>query len=557
MAVPSPMSHHFGPGNNTSPASRQPSDAADRDDEDAWSAEESVAEDGSRKRKRVRRPISVSCELCKQRKVKCDRGQPQCGWCLRNGQVCEYRERKKPGLRAGYGRELEGRLDRLENALESQQQLLHQLAASLPSQQNVDHSPMAAHVSHAPLQEAPLYMQRPPQFRAATSTLDAKSPQNYGTHRHSTNGLYTSQQPPLARMQSTSSAHDSYAPTDPPLEAPSLNIPGTAQNGVVTTAPDGDLPPYDLLYALVDLFFKHINTWCPILHRQTTRDALFGSSGLDEADRILLHAMVATTLRFSTDARLNEPARSQYHDRSKQKVLLYGLENSSVKSLQALVILALDIVGSSNGPPGWNLLALITRSVVQLGLAVETTSTSVSPLYPSIYTLRAMVLPDPRDFIEDESRRRLFWMVYLLDRYATIATAFDFALDDKEIDRKLPCRDDLFARNQTVDTRFFVTPDRTDYSMNHPENFGSFGYYIEILGILSRIHLFLKKPVDIGALHDVEQWQREYRQLDNSLEAWKFNLPTEYGNSARIFSPNESTRHVNAIWIMLHVTYHT
>jgi hypothetical protein len=110
----------------------------------------------------------------------------------------------------------------------------------------------------------------------------------------------------------------------------------------------------------------------PILHRRTTLDALFGPSTLDEADRILLHAIVATTMRFSTDSRLNEENRRRFHDTSKQKVLLYGLENSSVKALQALVILALDLVGSSNGPPGWNLLALITRSVVQLGLAVET-----------------------------------------------------------------------------------------------------------------------------------------------------------------------------------------
>lgn len=29
---------------------------------------------------------------------------------MRNNQICEYRERKKPGLRAGYGRELEARL---------------------------------------------------------------------------------------------------------------------------------------------------------------------------------------------------------------------------------------------------------------------------------------------------------------------------------------------------------------------------------------------------------------------------------------------------------------
>jgi hypothetical protein len=124
---------------------------------------------------------------------------------------------------------------------------------------------------------------------------------------------------------------------------------------------------------------------------------------------------------------------------------LYGLENSSVKALQALVILALDIIGSSNGPPGWNLLALITRSVVQLGLAVEATSASVAPVYPSIYTLRAMVLPEPKSFIEDESRRRLFWMVYLLDRYATVATAFEFALDEKEIDRKLVSDDSPVA----------------------------------------------------------------------------------------------------------------
>jgi len=36
------------------------------------------------------------------------------------------------------------------------------------------------------------------------------------------------------------------------------------------TNPDMNFPPYDLLYALVDLYFKHINTWCPILHRKTT-----------------------------------------------------------------------------------------------------------------------------------------------------------------------------------------------------------------------------------------------------------------------------------------------
>ena len=116
-----------------------------------------------------------------------------------------------------------------------------------------------------------------------------------------------------------------------------MNI-GFGQSGVTAVSQDQDFPPYDLLYALTDLFFKHVNTWCPILHRRSTLDSLFSAtSSLDEADRILLHAIVATTLRFSQDARLNEQNREHYHSVSKQKVLLYGLENSSVTALQALV----------------------------------------------------------------------------------------------------------------------------------------------------------------------------------------------------------------------------
>ncbi len=424
-------------------------------------------------------------------------------------------------------------------------------------------SPPESRESHMSRPEANLCLQKPSLFSdlqqqsgsnmidyqgpLTTSTTHMQQPNDY-SQQVSNNGMHTD----LSTMSQT--PQDYYANTNT-LESPSLNVVDISQQRF--TSPDHDLPPYDLLYSLADLYFKHINTWCPILHRRSTMDALFGSSTLDEADRILLHAIVATTLRFSTDARLNEENRRRFHDTSKQKVLLYGLENSSVKALQALVILALDLVGSSNGPPGWNLLALITRSIVQLGLAVETTSSSVSPSYPSIYTLRAMVLPEPKSWIEDEGRRRLFWMGYLLDRYATIATAFEFALDEKEIDRKLPCRDDLYSRNQAVETRWFRTTERIDYSMNKPENLGSFSYYIEILGILSKIHQFLKRPVDISALVDVEHWQGQYRDLDNTLTSWKSSLPSEYANMARLFNSAAGNKIVNCGWVMLHATYHT
>jgi hypothetical protein len=363
--------------------------------------------------------------------------------------------------------------------------------------------------------------------------------------------------PAMSALPPAPNAHSNdYTGNESSLEVPVSLFANQEQS---LADPDLDLPPYDLLYALVDLYFDHINSWCPILHRRSTLDTFFGPSPLEEDDRMVLYSIVATTLRFSTDSRLNDQNRKRYHDSSKQKVLLYGLENSSVKALQALVILALDLVGSSNGPPGWKLLALITRSVVQLGLAVESKSSLIAPVYPSIYTLRAVTLSEPDSWIEDESRRRLFWMVYLLDRYSTIATAFNFALDDKDIDRKLPCKDEFFMKNQPVETRRFrCSSDRTDY-LSHADNVGSFGLYIEILGILSRVHVFLKRPVDIGSLADVEEWQATYRKLDSELTSWEFNLPAEYAyeNSSRLFSGPKQGRTLHSDWVQLHATYQT
>lgn len=335
----------------------------------------------------------------------------------------------------------------------------------------------------------------------------------------------------------------------------SLEVPVSTYSDKEQLLTNTDLPPYDLLYTLVDLYFENVNTWCPILDRRSTLDTMFGPSPLEEEDRILLYAIIATTLRFSADPRLTDENRKHYHATAKQKVLLYGLDSSSVKALQALVILALDLVGCSNGPPGWKLLALISRSIVQLGLAGEMTSTITTTQFPSIYTIRANVLPDSKSWIEDESRRRLFWAVYLLDRYSTIATAFDFALNDKDIHRKLPCKDEFFVKDQPVETKFFDPQERSDYHVQR-DNVGSFGLYMEIIGILSRIHLFLKRPVDIGAIADVEEWQSTYKRLDNELTTWLYNLPKEYTYDRLTCMP-KSPRAVQYGWVMLHATYQT
>jgi hypothetical protein len=339
-------------------------------------------------------------------------------------------------------------------------------------------------------------------------------------------------------------------------ERPTSTAPNPAfgNQPALSSRPDPSLPPFDLLHTLVDLYFKHVNTWSPILDRKVLFDTFFGSSMPDEPDLVLLHAIVATTLRFSKDSRLTSESRRHYHNTSKQRVHIYGLEHSNVRALQALMVLSLDVLGTSNGPQGWNLLAIIARNIVQLGLNVEKSVSLVLPTHLAITTPQAFVLPQPKSWVEDEERRRLCWMTFVLDKYATVATtALDFTFNDEEMDRQLPCRYDLFSQNQPVETRWLRQSDRP--GIDRPENLGSFSYHCEILKILSRIHRFLRRPIDIGSLADVAQWQKSYRDLDGELNAWLYSLPDDYGKISQLCHSDPSSKIAN--WIMLHAAFHT
>ena len=85
---------------------------------------------------------------------------------------------------------------------------------------------------------------------------------------------------------------------------------------------------------------------------------------------------------------------------------------------------------------------------------------------------------------------------------------------------------------------------------------GPFGYYIDVLGILSEIHLFMRKKVDIGDLSDIEEWNARFQEADKRLRSWKAGLPPQYGNMSILFNLG-GHKAVTPEWIMLHATYHT
>lgn len=278
---------------------------------------------------------------------------------------------------------------------------------------------------------------------------------------------------------------------------------------------------------------------------------------MSEADKVLLHAIIATTLRFLKDPRLSYEAKSHYHSVSRKTVLLYSTENVSIAALKASVILCLDELGSCNGPRGWNMLAMLAQNTRQLGLCEEGSVFLVAEPdeAPRTGSVRRVTTGQPVSWIEDEGRRRICWMVYHLDRYATIATKdFDFALSDSLMKRVLPCSYDSFSRNVPVETQTLrPTNDGYEYTIDKPENLGSFSYHCEILRIVSRIHNFLRTPIDVTSPADMANWRNTYRTLDSALDAWLQSLPSEYSKISALCHSDPASRVAN--WFMLHSAY--
>ncbi|EEH03541.1 conserved hypothetical protein [Histoplasma capsulatum G186AR] len=505
------------------------------------SAQEGQADD-SRKRKRL--TITTSCELCRTRKVKCDRAEPSCGWCTRNSRVCVYRERQRPGFRSGYGRELEQKINRLEAML--------QLLGRRLELHIVEHE--SERDSRPPPQpQLPTTRKFTPDSelrRSAPVDISSGEASSSVENRHVDGVEYERAQPPGAISVQSLTKVNALESTGNQESSGAI---GLTIAGLHETIFELDLPPQGTLYTIVDLYFKHVNPWCPILDRKATLDRLFGSSVPDEAGRVLLYAIVRTTLRFYRDHSLTSRWRGQYDTISKQKILLYAFENTNIDALQALMILALDVLGKSYGPQSWTLLSMIVRNVIQLGLGTERGVTLGPPSYQSVGTLQEFALPQPTSWIENEGRRRLFWMTYILDRYACVEAGSDFTLDERQTDRPLPCRYDLFSKNQAVETRRFFGPGRPEFTVNHAENLGSFSYHCEVLRILSRIHKFLRNPIDIVSPVDFEKWQATYRGLDRELDRWLYSLPDGYSRISQLCHSSPTSRISN--WIMLHAAF--
>ena len=216
----------------------------------------------------------------------------------------------------------------------------------------------------------------------------------------------------------TIEVHDSPQPRDPAVTAPDYQPSQKRRcmesRGRESSASLPQLPPDDLMNAVINAYFSVVHPFIPILH-----ELLFRSRLRDPTERpkliIVLHAMMVCALRYVAHERLAGEWLGLHPDalqRSRDLVLLAGMDDLSVENVQALIMVAFVHIGDGNANKAWLIIGTLARAVVYLGLHKEPEEDYLGEI--CLKPLRC--LPQARVWTEVEERRRVFWNVFLLDR---------------------------------------------------------------------------------------------------------------------------------------------
>lgn len=594
-------------------------------------------DDESPPRKRARM-LSKACEMCKIKKSRCDSARP-CSLCRQKGTKCEYREKGQPGLRPGYGKAMESRMAVLEDSMHKMSQNLEQVLQQLQQGKfpiamsaipQMPQMPQIAQAMSGSGSEHGSPGDDTPEDSTAGDSSMQPSISASGTNTANSNAALPGLPPPPIWQPATTPGGEwlSLSPAVAHKTAPEILASMASARPIPSAPPIGKmptdtgsmiepttnlpslpgLPPREVLYELIELFFDRIYPWAPLFYKPnfirhlstaTFPDTTNTNDTTGNEKLLLLHGITVLCFRYWTKLTPSPEAREAFINASRDQVLLRTIDACSLVSTQALTLLAIDAVGQGPGPRTWNIMAMLVAAARQLILATRTPNRprdeANTPFVndegddeegeeveggdtggdeahrrqsaPAGASTNKGAAAD-QSTIEAEEKRRLFWVIYSLDRFASIFHGQPGAIDTKTIRLLYPSSDEEWGRPSASPEWFQGTSDgssggqngNVDASAGGGINFnyanlsgsnpnvnggssnslGNLGnsssnhancsanlwhHYIDALTLVDRSHQLLIQPVNVSIPAHCQEWQSSFRRFDSVLTAWFDNLP--------------------------------
>lgn len=198
------------------------------------------------------------------------------------------------------------------------------------------------------------------------------------------------------------------------------------------------------------------------------------------------------------------------------------------------------------------------------------------------------IVPPTQDFTELEERRRLFWVVFLLDRFCSVSTGWNTSLTSEDVHRRLPADGGYFTREEPVTTPFFgiwskaagkigrslaYVPAQYNEDDSTTEavqgstpgsaaglidssKLGAFAYCVEATESLSQVTtFFLQQKINWQDKEHAINWLTRFKELDLRLVQWKMFLPPRWKNSD--ISQDRQVVNMDPNLTLAHITHNT
>ncbi|KAF2461016.1 fungal-specific transcription factor-like protein [Lineolata rhizophorae] len=415
--------------------------------------------DGGQPQPRAKRNryISIACNECKRRKIKCN-GQTPCQRCGAMKLECVY----APNCCNNFQDSEE--FKRMDAQINSLQEQVNTLFSNLNALRNCLDASIASTVEGSPYSQS-----QPPRAVASLSQRSPHSAPDASPARDTIN------QPKAHRFRGPTSAAFNLGVAKSSLQTMGIPVTGAedgveeaigSREGSLVASPPPAMPAKQTFennrqihwnkdpiwqvgkeeaLRLCRLYQDEITTMYPVfdmdrliahatlLYRfmEAADRAGLVQSGLPGADSLLDDFTCVLKLVLAVALVLEGDGKSELGERLFQAVRpiveAQSLNEVSVKGIRLLVISAIYYFMRDDEGLAWRIIGLAARSCMELGLHRR----------EAYHTL----------FKDDDERAegtRLFWAVYVLDRRWSFGTGLPFALQDADIDAQLAKPDDTY-----------------------------------------------------------------------------------------------------------------
>lgn len=174
----------------------------------------------------------------------------------------------------------------------------------------------------------------------------------------------------------------------------------------------------------------------------------------------------------------------------------------------------------------------MARTVEQLQLSIEEDSVHGRGRPGEALIRRMAFLKPSACWIEAEERRRVFWTVFLMDRFCSVSTGWNVSLTTADVKRRLPCEGSLWQHETEVRAPYFGVSDTKGVAQHQPllldrqieidpgeeDSIGGFAYCIEATESLSLVSNFLlQQPLNVRNVEETQIWLMRFKELDLRL----------------------------------------